>query len=95
MSIYEVDKICYRVQHDVPFRETLRADPVAALADKELTDEERTALLSGDVARLHQLGAHDYLLGHLPRYQVLGLTRELYQQRMKALLGQAPATARH
>ncbi len=86
MSIYEIDKICYRVQHDPPFRERMRADPAAAVADAELTDEERTALLSGDVARLHQLGAHDYLLGHLQRYQLLGLDRETYQQRMKTLL---------
>jgi hypothetical protein len=86
MSIYEIDKICYRVQHDPPFRERMRADPTAAIADAELTDEEREALLSGDVARLHQLGAHDYLLGHLQRYQLLGLDRDTYQQRMKTLL---------
>src|SRR5579884_449391 len=87
MSIYEVDKICYRVQHDPAFRERMRADPACAIADAELTAEERAALLAGDVARLHQLGAHDYLLGHLQRYQLLGLTRESYQERMKALLG--------
>ncbi len=87
MSIYEVDKICYRVQHDPAFRERMRADPAGAIADAELTAEERAALLAGDVARLHQLGAHDYLLGHLQRYQLLGLTRESYQERMKALLG--------
>ena len=86
MSIYEIDKICYRVQHDPPFREQMRADPARAIADADLTDEERAALLGGDVARLHQLGAHDYLLGHLQRYQLLGLTRETYQARMKTLL---------
>ena len=89
-SAYQVDKICYRVQHDPPFREQLRQDPAAAIADLPLTDEARQALLSGDVARLHQLGAHDYLLGHLARYQLLGLTRESYQQRMKALLATTP-----
>ena len=94
MSIYEIDKICYRVQHDPPFREQMRADPARAIADADLTDEERAALLGGDVARLHQLGAHDYLLGHLQRYQLLGLTRDVYQQRMKTLLDQ-PAAVSH
>ena len=86
MSIYQIDKICYRVQHDLPFRAAMRADPARAIADLELTDEERAALLAGDVARLHELGAHDYLLGHLQRYELLGLNRESYTKRMKTLL---------
>jgi hypothetical protein len=85
-SVYQVNKICYRAQHDPPFREALRDDPARATADLPLTDDERAALLAGDVARLHQLGAHDYLLGHLPRFQLLGLTRDTYTQRMKSLL---------
>lgn len=86
MSIYQVNKVCWRAQHDPAFRERLRADAASALANLPLTDDEREALLAGDVARLHQLGAHDYLLGHLPRFQLLGLTRESYSQRMKSLL---------
>ena len=85
-SVYQVNKICYRTQHDPPFREALRQDPAGAIADIPLTDEERAALLAGDVARLHQLGAHDYLLGHLQRFQLLGLNRDTYNQRMKSLL---------
>ena len=86
MSIYQVNKVCWRAQHDPEFRERLRQDAASTLAGLPLTDEERGALLAGDVARLHQLGAHDYLLGHLPRFQLLGLTRESYGQRMKSLL---------
>src|SRR5262249_60354736 len=73
-SVYQVNKICYRAQHDQPFREALRQDPARAIADLPLSDEERAALLAGDVARLHQLGAHDYLLGPLPRFQLPRLT---------------------
>ena len=86
MSIYQVNKVCYRVQHDLAFREQMQRDPAQALAALPLTAEERDALLRGDVAKLHQLGAHDYLLGHLQRYQLLGLTRESFTQRMKSLL---------
>ena len=86
MSIYQVNKLCYRMQHDPPFREQVKQRPAEALATLPLTTEERDALLGGDVAKLHQLGAHDYLLGHLQRYQLFGLTRESYTRRMKALL---------
>ncbi len=86
MSIYNVNKICYLSQHDPALRERLRTDPASALAGFRLTDEERRALLEGDVVRLYTLGAHPYLLGHLPRYQLLGLNRQNYQRRMKTLL---------
>jgi len=86
VSVYHVNKVCWRAQHDPAFRERLQQEPAAALADLPLTAEERAALLRGDVARLHQLGAHDYLLGHLPRFQLFGLTRDVYTQRMKTLL---------
>jgi hypothetical protein len=86
MSIYQVDKICWRAQHDPSFREQLRQAPARALGDLPLTPEEREALLAGNVARLYELGAHPYLLGHLARYGLFGLTRESYGRQMKALL---------
>jgi hypothetical protein len=94
VSTYQVDKLCWRVQHDPPFRERLSQDPAAALADLPLTAEERAALLAGDVARLYQLGAHPYLLGHLTRYDLFGLTRESYGRQMKALLATPAEQAR-
>lgn len=78
MSIYNVNKVCYLVQHDPAFRERMREDPAQALADFQLTDEERQALLAGDVGRLCRLGAHSFLLGHLQRFQLVGLTMESY-----------------
>ena len=83
MSIYNVNKICYRVLHDPAFRERVREDPAKALAEFRLTDEERQALLAGDVGRLCRLGAHSFLLGHLQRFQLLGLTMELHVQRIR------------
>ena len=67
MSIYVVHKIAQKVAKDPAFR---------------LTDEERRALLAGDVGRLAQMGAHGYLLGHLARNEVLGLNMRNYPQRI-------------
>ncbi len=94
MSVYQVDKVCWRSQHDPAFREQLRQDPARALADLPLTAEEREALLAGNVARLYELGAHPYLLGHLSRYQLFGLTRDSYNRQMRALLDTPAERAR-
>lgn len=82
MSIYSVHKVCYLANHDPAFREQLRQDPVATLAELRLTDQERTALLNGDVSTLALLGAHGYLLGQLARYNLLGLDRDTYSRNM-------------
>jgi aromatic-ring opening dioxygenase LigAB LigA subunit len=83
MSIYSVHKACWLTHHDPDFRERMRRDPASAIADFRLTDEERNALLAGDVGSLALMGAHGYLLGLLQRHGVLGLDRETYQERMR------------
>lgn len=88
MSIYSVHKVCWLVQHDEAFRERMREDPAAATADFRLTDEERKALLAGDVGTLALMGAHGYMLGLLQRHRLLGLNRDSYLDRMR------PAKAR-
>jgi hypothetical protein len=82
MSIYAVHKICWLVHHDPDFREHMRDDPEAAVADFRLSDEERNALLAGDVGSLALMGAHGYLLGFLQRYRLLGLDRDTYLEHM-------------
>ena len=62
MSVYTVHKLLHRAQVDLEFREQLRTDPADALADWPFTDEERTALLAGDVAALARGGVHTFLL---------------------------------
>ena len=86
MSAYQVNKILYRLHHTPAFLAEFRADPRRAIAEFDLTEQERTAFLSGDVATLSRFGAHDFLLGNFPRFQLLGMTRDAYQERMKALL---------
>ncbi len=60
----------------------MKDDPEDTIADFRLTDQERGALLSGDVGTLAKLGAHGYVIGGLARHQVLGLTMDSYVQRI-------------
>jgi hypothetical protein len=84
MSVYDVNKVCYRSLHDPDFRERLKRDPQGALAPLPLTDHERDLLLAGEVGKLHDLGAHSFLLSHLSRFELFGLTTPLYSDRMRA-----------
>ena len=85
MSAYAVNKLARLTLHDPAFRERVRADPGATVATfPGLSDAERQSLLAGEVGRLHELGAHSFLLGYLARYLLFGLTQEAYAQRMRA-----------
>jgi len=86
MSRYGLNKVCHMTQTDLAFRERMRSDPAGAIADFPLTDEERRAVVSGDVATLYKMGVHAFLLSRLPRFESLGLTRDEYIARMRTLL---------
>ncbi len=62
MSRYQIDKVMREVAHDEAAAAAFRADAAAYLAGRDLTDEERAALLSGDYGALYRLGAHPFLL---------------------------------
>ncbi|HEY5348758.1 MAG TPA: hypothetical protein VIJ64_03470 [Candidatus Lustribacter sp.] len=85
MSAFAINEICYRLVHDPPFREAMKADPAQTIANLDLSERERTALLSGEVGTLYGLGAHAFLLGHLCRYGIAGLTLPAYNDRMRAV----------
>lgn len=82
MSIYEVHSICRAALKDESFREALNEDPEAALSAFELDPGERDALLTGDVAALYAMGAHEYVLMWLGRAEVFGLKVPTYMQRI-------------
>ena len=84
MAIFAIDKICRRVYQDAAFRAALEQDARAALAPFGLTDEEHRLLLTGEVGRLYELGAHPFLLAHLTRHATFGVTVETFSQRMIA-----------
>ena len=83
MSVYQVNKLCHRLYHDRSFREAIKADPAKAIADWPLSEAERTALLTGDIKRLYEWGTHPFLLGHITRWGLFGVTAALYADRIK------------
>ena len=61
----------------------MKADPAKAIADWPLSDAERTALLAGDIKRLYEWGAHPFLLGHINRWDLFGVTPAIYAERIR------------
>ncbi|MGH7832664.1 MAG: hypothetical protein ACREQK_03390, partial [Candidatus Binatia bacterium] len=45
--------------------------------------EELDALTSGAVGTLYQMGVHTFLLNHLYRYELFGVNRDNYLQRIR------------
>ena len=89
MSIYAVNKICYRVVREPQLREALSgsaAEAEAALraARPPLSGEELAAVLAGDVGWLSKLGANHFLLHQLGRFRLLGLDLPTYADRIRA-----------
>jgi hypothetical protein len=66
MSRYETNVVLYRLKKDEAFRDRFHADPRAALADADLTDEEREAFVRWDTRRLNDLGGMLHLLISIP-----------------------------
>lgn len=85
MSILEVHKFCRAVLHDPAFRDLALSNPEKAVSRFALSSEERAALLEGDVARLYTMGASAFLLLILSRFQIFGLSLDVYNPRMQKL----------
>ena len=87
MSVYGIHKLLHRAQVDLDLRARLREDPRSAIEEFPLTEEERAAFLAGDVAGLARAGVHTFLLSRIPRFGLLGMDRDEYNRRMRALAG--------
>ena len=53
------------------------------MADKDLTEAEREALLAGDVATLYRMGVNSFLMGYMARFEVCGLDVPTYSERIR------------
>ena len=84
MTIFAVNKVCRDLMHDRDFRAHMKSDPKLALADLDLSDAERAALLAGDVAALYRMGVNSFLMGYLSRFEVCGLSLPVYNERIRA-----------
>lgn len=67
MSLYQVDKVLRQVAREESPRSSFQADPTVFLEDRDLTQEEREALIRFDYPTLYRLGAHPMLLLHFVR----------------------------
>jgi Aromatic-ring-opening dioxygenase LigAB, LigA subunit len=83
MSVYQVNKLLYMTDNDPAFRKRMKEGPDAALQDFKLTSEEREALTSGSVGKLYQMGVHTFLLNHLSRYELFGVNRDNYLDKIR------------
>ncbi len=84
MTIYAVNKVCYRILHEPSFRSDLANDPLKTLSTEPLSEIERELLVNGEVGKLYELGAHPFLLSHLSRFELFGLTDLVYSERIRA-----------
>ena len=84
MSVFAVNHLCRELLRDHTFRAAMKADPAAALKPLNLTQEEREALLSGDVAKLYRMGVNSFLMGYLCRFEICGLTLDVYNERIRS-----------
>ena len=86
MSVYAVDKLCHRIVHEPALRDELARDPETVLRGLRpaLSDEEVVALLAGDVGALSQMGANDFLLHQLGRFELFGLDLPRYADRIRS-----------
>jgi len=84
MSVYAVNHLCRELLRDHKFRAAMKNDPVVALSGLNLTNGEREAILAGDVAMLYRMGVNSFLMGYLCRFEVCGLTLEVYNNRIRS-----------
>jgi hypothetical protein len=85
MSVYAVDKLCHRIVHEPALRDELARDPETTLraVRPPLSDDEVAALLAGDVGALSRMGANDFLLHQLGRFELFGLDLPRYADRIR------------
>lgn len=64
MSLYAVQKFLFELNRDPRMQAEYHADRSAAIADRDLTEEERHALVEPDIGLLFHLGVNGQILMH-------------------------------
>jgi len=85
MSLLGIHSFIYRLKNDSAIRSAFQRRDKDAFGGFDLTDDEKAALRSGDVATLYRLGVHPLLLAPYSRYA--GLARSKYQATLAPLKG--------
>ena len=85
MSVNALIRICREVARDHAFRAAMKSDPASAIAGYDLTPDERTALLAGDVVTLHNMGVNDFMMGYLARFGSCGLSIPAFSEKIRSV----------
>jgi hypothetical protein len=86
MSRYEVNKLMRQITRDDAARESFLKNPEVFVEGRNLTDEERKALITKDFRTLYALGAHSFLLYSLVMTIFPGDRKELEKEYCKAIM---------
>ena len=81
MSLYYVQKLLYQLNRDPAVRKRFDADRAELLDEYELSAEERTAILDGDVGLLYVFGVNGQILMHYAA--LLGQPWDVYINAMR------------
>jgi hypothetical protein len=81
MSLYQVQKLLYQLNRDPEVRGRYEANKDVVLADYALTEEEQTALRSGDIGLLYVMGVNGQILMHYAA--LLGIPWDDYLRAMR------------
>ena len=81
MSLYYLQKLFYELNRDESLQVAFRADQHKVLETFELTEEERAAVVDGDIGLLYVLGVNGQLLMHYAAF--CGLPWPDYIQAMR------------
>jgi hypothetical protein len=81
MSLYYVQKLLYQLNRDSHVRQRFDEDRSELLGEYRLTNEERTAIIEGDVGLLYVMGVNGQLLMHFSAR--LGQSWDEYIKAMK------------
>ncbi len=84
MSNYLLNKILYMTDNDADFRKRMKEEPAETVQSFNLSGEEMEAMLTGDVGALCQMGVHTFFLNHMARYELFGVNRDDYPERIRS-----------
>ena len=68
LSRYALNSLLFRLKKDGELRARLAADGAAALAEFDLSDAERAAIVAHDLQALNDLGGYLHLLMSIPGF---------------------------
>ena len=81
MSLYQTQKFLYLLNRDAERQARFRVEAESMLDEFDLSDEERGALLGGDIGLLYVLGVNGQILMHFAAFQ--GIEWFDYLERMR------------